>query len=67
MDVLHLIFAALAAGAIGVAVGFYREASREREQVDYLRKRLARFDGDLPPAATQRSDSRALAPVSGGR
>jgi len=63
MDVLHLIFLGVAAGASGLAFGLHRESADRREQIEYLRKQLGH---EPPPAATQaRPDGRALAPVGG--
>jgi len=63
MDVLHLVFLGVAAGASGLAFGLHRESADRREQIEYLRKQLGH---EPPPAVSARPDNRSLAPVRGG-
>jgi len=49
MDTFHLLLTAAAAGAIGCAVGFWRECAQAREQVNYLRRQIAHLSGGPVP------------------
>lgn len=60
MDIWHLVFLAVAAGATGLAWGYRGQRDIEREQVVFLRRQLG---SEPPPAAEQRSRSTAVAPV----
>jgi len=65
MDILHLIFLAVAAGATGLAWGYRGQRDIEREQVTFLRRQL----GSEPPPAqsADRQPSKALASFPGQR
>jgi hypothetical protein len=61
MDIWHLVFLAVAAGATGLAWGYRGQRDIEREQVTFLR---AQGGYKEPPA---QSTSKDVAPFRGAR
>jgi hypothetical protein len=62
MDIWHLVFLAVAAGATGLAWGYRGQRDIEREQVTFLRAQ----GGYKEPPAQERPQPKALAPLRGG-
>jgi hypothetical protein len=57
MDIWHLVFLAVAAGATGLAWGYRGQRDIEREQVTFLRAQ----GGYKEPPAQERPQSKAVA------